>query len=202
MAGSTYLHCTSHSSQTISISLHGPGDDYGKTSPACHHPLLYSTLAVINQHATSRTIDQYNQGHRRCKWTFTPLHDSSVRIRGIWTSFPKDDHCIGSFLKIYNENKTHNSALNFPGYKTQCGAKDFPSEIVSKETVTVEFETTHPSEIKYYIDIVGTNSDECPPVSSNSTRCKDGPCCSGPDCCVIDLGTEPMGEHNLKYLNH
>ena len=193
--GTQYLHCSSHSEQNVQMSLHGPGDNFGKiSSNTVRDNTKYFT--VIQTEASSRTNDQYNLGHRRCKWTFTPLHESSVRVRQIWDHFPQTDHCIKSFIKIYAETADPTSPLSYPGYKSQCGVKNFPSEIISEEPLTFEFETTEPSEVDYQIDIVGTGAKECPLFSTNKTGCPDGPCCTGTTCktCVMELGTDPLGK--------
>ena len=182
------------------MSLHGPGDNYGEI-PAVSYVVrsIIRHVSVIKPEATSRTNDQYNLGHRKCKWTFTPLHESSVRIRHIWDHFPQDKHCIASSLQIYMENSNSTSPLNFPGYRSQCGVKNFPSEIISSDPLTVEIETNAPSDLNYQIDIVGTDAKECPAFSSNMHRCPDGACCTGTNCrsCVIELGTEPIGKQYI-----
>ena len=157
---------------------------------------MINNITVIQPEALARDSDQYNLQHRRCKWTFTPLHESSVRIRRIWDHFPLVDHCKGSFLKIYSETANYSSPLRDPGYWSQCSVSNFPSEIVSSEPVTVEFETNDPSEINYLVDIAGTESSQCPAHTSSSELCPDGPCCTGAHCrsCVIEPGTEPLGK--------
>ena len=161
---------------------------------------MIDNIAVIQPEALARESDQYNPQHRRCKWTFTPLHESSVRVRRIWDHFPLVGHCTGSFLRIYSDSAKDSSPLKHPGYSSQCSVRNFPSEIVSREPITVEFETNDPSEINYLVDIAGTDSMQCP-AHSSSTDCPDGPCCTGKNCrsCVINPGTDSLGKKGSFY---
>ena len=144
--------------------------------------LRYNHCAVIQS--------QFSPGKVKCRWTFTPMHGLDVNIQPIRFQFPSTPHCTGSLLRIYSENSS--SPLNYPGYTVQCGLQNLPSNIISTHPLTVLFETTNNSEVSFYLDIRGTNPPPCPPAVT-TYNCPAGPCCTEPGCCILHLGTHPIG---------
>jgi len=158
----TQLRCTSNSEQNVVVPVEGP-----------NYQFVFDW-----KEATSRSLDQYNPDHVKCKWTFQPHHGSKVQIRYLTADFPETEHCAGSYLRIYNEaSSSHTSGLNYPGYNTSCGLNFFPKDIVSNGPLTMEFETTRPGDISYYVDMIGTLPSSCPADETRWEGCPEGPCC-------------------------
>ena len=111
-----------------------------------------------------------------------------------------NDGCFDNILNVVDDTpKTGKSRLKYPGLSAKCGHNDFgPKDRKWKadgDVVTVSFQSlknngsaTFKLELTTFI---GRKKKLCP--ASETNGCTQGPCCQGPDCCVITAGTEPQG---------
>ena len=150
--------------------------------------------------------DDFNLTHLDCKWSIRALHGASVVVQLVDADL--DDGCFDNILNVVDDTpKTGNSPLKFPGKSAKCGQSDFGSidkrwMAGSGRTVTVTFKSvkntgraTFKLEVTSQVDKEGV----CPAPSS--IGCSEGPCCAGPDCCVMNVGSVAKGRMFLFLMN-
>ena len=111
---------------------------------------------------------------------------------------------------VDNSPEKGKSKLKFPGVSAKCGQNDFGAATAQKvapagSTVTVTFKSAQNNGHAQFKLLVTSfapvgkpkrKEKFCPAVKESG--CPAGPCCKGPDCCELTVGTETAG--NIKKI--
>ena len=143
--------------------------------------------------------DSFNLTDLNCKWTFKALHGAKVQVQLVDSDL--NDGCFDNILTVVDDTPTTmaESSLKFPGKSAHCGQNDFgPKDMKHQalgDVVTVTFKSSknngHATFKLVVTSIVPSKDHLC--SLSQTEGCPNGPCCAGPDCCIIHPGPDPEG---------
>ena len=125
------------------------------------------------------------------------LHGADVKVTVVEADV--DEGCLDNTLTILDDTPHNsNSSLKYPGLSAQCGQSSLPrsgDSVISTGVVSIKFhsQSNNHGTVMFKIILEATAPEFCP-SNAVDDACPDGPCCEGPDCCVIHAGTIPKGE--------
>merc|ERR1712142_159511 len=176
--GLAKYECTDTKGSTIPVEIPFPGHRTVITSP--NYP------------------DAFNNTGLDCKWSFKALHGAKVQVQLVDSDL--NDGCFDNILTVVDDTPetVKESAFKYPGMSAACGQSSFGP--VNKkhhaygDTVTVTFKsaknTGHATFKLLVTSIVLNKTLLC--SAPQAGGCSKGPCCSGPDCCVVHPQNGPI----------
>ena len=189
--------CTDTKGSTIPVEIPFPGHRTGKPCFIILHPYLTHPLIVIT---SPNYPDAFNNTGLDCKWSFKALHGAKVQVQLVDSDL--NDGCFDNILTVVDDTPetVKESAFKYPGMSAACGQSSFGP--VNKkhhaygDTVTVTFKsaknTGHATFKLLVTSIVLNKTLLC--SAPQAGGCSKGPCCSGPDCCVVHPQNGPIGK--------
>ena len=149
--------------------------------------------------------DKFDLKRLDCRWAFKALHGAKVVVQLV--DFNLNDGCYDNVLNVVDDTPQNGkSRLKYPGKSAKCGQNDFGAIDKKWEAggdiVTVSFKSLKNSgNATFKLEVTSkVNMKRVCPKSSDSNKCPDGPCCSGEDCCVLDVNSESQGKEFISIL--
>ena len=137
-----------------------------------------------------------------CVWKIEGLYGTRVQVNLVHMAL--NEACNDNILTVQdNTPKGSGSPLQSPGLAARCGQSDFPpSDLIGNHTtsdgvVTVRFKSQrNTGNSLFKLVVTGLIPSACP--AKLSTGCPDGPCCTGDNCCKINVGDAPEGKFYVR----
>jgi len=172
-SGLTTYECTDTTGSVIPIEIPTPGHRIAITSP--NYPNAFD-LTRLN-----------------CKWSIKALHGAQVRVQLVDSDL--NDGCFDNILEVVDDTPSNGrSRLKYPGKSAKCGQNSFGGidkayTIKAEKTVSVSFMSMkNNGSAIFKLEVTAVMPSSCP--ATKPSGCPDGPCCAGPDCCIIKTGKE------------
>merc|ERR1712106_951196 len=176
-------------SHVAGLEKHQCTDTFGSTIP----------LQITPGHRIVLTTPNYPNVFKNkwlnCVWKIEGLYGTRVQVNLVHMAL--NEACNDNILTVQdNTPKGSGSPLQSPGLAARCGQSDFPpSDLIGNHTtsdgvVTVRFKSQRNNGNSLFkLVVTGLVPSACP--AKLSTGCPDGPCCTGDNCCKINVGDAP-----------
>ena len=160
--------------------------------------------------------DTFDLTRLDCKWSIKALNGAKVTVQLV--DHDLDDGCSDNILNVVDDTpRSSKSRLKNPGLSAKCGQSDFGT-VGTKwrsdgDIVTISFKSTkNNGHATFKLEVTSTVEQRlrtlppreqlgfCP--NSSPYGCPNGPCCSGPKCCILEAGVDAQGRIKKQIYRH
>ena len=190
-SGLAKYECTDTTGSTIPLQLVGPDDRIGKKQQDFVDILVNIYFIEL---FTPNYPNPFKNKWLDCVWEIHGLHGTRVQVKLAYMGL--NEACNDNILTVTDDSsKESGSKLESPGLTARCGQSTFPPAnevVISEGVVTVRFKSrSNSGNSLFRLEVSGAIPNACPAKVPLVGGCPYGPCCSGEDCCFINVGNLP-----------